>query len=369
MSRDQHQEDKNQKRKKSVIFWGVVLVIIVLAVAGVIYCYINQKINKLNQTEIAPDKIEKNELQEEEEAVMEGYTNIAVFGIDNRTTGNYNTGNSDTIMLASINHDTKEVKLVSVYRDTYLRIDRDGYYGKANAAYSYGGAAAGLSMLNTNFDLNLDQYIAVDWYAVVDAVDLLGGVTIDISNEERQMINKYTPEVAQVTGIQTSRVTESGMVQLDGVQAMAYARIRKLAGNDYRRTQRQRILIEAMFDKAKDADLGTLNAILDEIFPMVETNLQLKDLISLAMSAGKYKIISTTGFPFEKTTVKLRYVGDCVVPVTLEKNVQALHEYLFGESQKEVSTEVKEINRNIIEKTGMDEEHAYIDKDSYTTGL
>lgn len=362
------QEDNDQRKKKSLFLWGFILIIIVLTVSGVIYSYINEKMNKLNQTEISPDKIDKNELQEEEEARMEGYTNIAVFGIDNRSTGDYSSGNSDTIMLVSINHDTREVKLVSVYRDTYLRIDRDGYYGKANAAYSYGGAAAGLSMLNTNFDLNLDQYVSVDWYAVVDAVNLLGGVTIDISNEERNMINKYAPEVEKVTGIQTERLTQSGAVQLDGVQAMAYARIRKLAGNDYKRTQRQRILIEAMFEKAKNADLATLNAILDEIFPRVETNLQLKDLITLAMSAGKYQIISTTGFPFEKTTVSLRYVGDCVVPVTLKTNVQALHSYLFGESHKEASAEVEEISRRIIEKTGMDEEHAYIDKDSYTTG-
>ena len=340
----------------------------IIIVAIVLACgYFWNKMNKLNQTEIAPEDIESNDLTNEQTALLGGYTQIAVFGVDNRTNGTYGSGNSDTIMIASINNESKEAKLVSVYRDTYLRI-HDDYYSKANAAYAYNGAAAGISMLNTNFDLNIEKYVSVDWYAVVDAINLLGGVEIEITEPERQKINEYMPEVQKVTGIQSTRLQESGLVHLDGVQAMAYMRIRKLAGNDYKRTQRQRMIIEATFNKMKGAELATLNSIVDQVFPMVETNLSIKDILSLAMNVSRFEIVNTTGFPFEKDTITLSGIGDCVVPITLANNVAKLHTYLFGKENVELSSEVLEISNEIIERTGLDAETSYIDRDSYTTG-
>lgn len=364
----EHNEKEKDSKGNKIGIWGLVILVVLLALAGAVYGYIQQKIGRLNRTELPPEVIDSNTLQEEEEVIMEEYTNIAVFGVDNRITGAYGSGNSDTIMIVSINNQTKAVKLVSVYRDTYLRIDSDGYYGKANAAYSYNGAAAGISMLNTNFDLNIDQYVSVDWYALVDVIDLLGGVDIEITEQERQKINEYAPEVTKVTGVKTERVTESGLVHLDGVQATAYARIRKLAGNDYRRTQRQRILIENMFSKVKQADFTTLNTIINEVFPKIETNLQMKDILNLAMGVTRYQIISTTGFPFKKSTTTLYTIGDCVVPVNLVQNVEELHAYLFEGENYEVSSEVQAISNVIVEKTGLDIGNAYIDVDSYTTG-
>lgn len=357
-------ESKKKSKKKSWIWWIVVIIIAVIAICGIFFW---QKMNKLNQTEIAPDDIEMNEMSDDREAILEEYTNIAIFGVDNRDNGHYGSGNSDTIIIASINNKTNEVKLVSVYRDTYLRINDDNRYAKANSAYAYNGAVGGISMLNTNFDLDITKYVSVDWYALVDAINLLGGIEIEISEAERQKINEYAPEVERVTGIQTEYLSESGLVTLDGVQATAYARIRKLAGNDFKRTQRQRIMIEAMFNKVKSSDLSTLNSMLDEIFPQIETNLKMNDILSMGMNVAKYQITSTTGFPFDKSTISLSGIGDCVVPITLEDNVIKLHDYLFEQDDDTVSNEVYDISNQIIENTGLDLTSP-IDTDSYTTG-
>ncbi|MEE1073082.1 MAG: LCP family protein [Cellulosilyticum sp.] len=361
----QEPKQKGHKKKRNIIWIIVVLVIVVIAVVG---GYFWLKMNKVNKTEIAPEEIQSNQLTQEQEEVMEEYTQIAVFGVDNRTNGTYGTGNSDTIMIASVNNKTKEVKLVSVYRDTYLRVNSDGYYGKANAAYSFDGAAAGISMLNTNFDLDLNRYVSVDWYAVVEGINLLGGVQIEITEAERQKINEYIPEVEKVTGIKTDRVQNSGIVKLDGVQAMAYMRIRKLAGNDYKRTQRQRMVIQATFEQIKQSDLTTLNKMVDQIFPMVETNLSVKEILALAMHMGKYQIVSTTGFPFDKDTIVIDGIGDAVIPITLATNVSKLKGYLYGK-EEEVSNEVLEISQEIISRTGLDLENSEVDTDSYTTGV
>lgn len=364
-SNEEAPKQKGSKKKTTTIIAVVVLIVVVLLAIGVGYFW--NKMNKMNQVEIAPEDIANNELSEEQTELLSGYKQIAVFGVDNRSNGNYGQGNSDTIMIVSVDNETKEVKIVSVYRDTYLRIDND-YYAKANAAYAYNGAAGGLSMLNTNFDLNMDKYVSVDWYAVVDVINLLGGVDIEISEAERQKINEYAPEVERVTGVETNTLEDAGQVHLDGVQAVAFMRIRKLAGDDYKRTQRQRIVIEATFNKLKGADLSTINEIVDEIFPMIETNLSVKDILVLAMHMGQYKIISTTGFPFEKDTKSLSGVGDCVIPITLERNVSQLHEYLFEKEVVELSDEVKQISSEIIDRTGLTFENSEIDKDSYTTG-
>ena len=163
------------------------------------------------------------------ELLKEGYMTIALFGLDNRSSNNYDSGNSDTIMIANIDNQTKQVKLVSVYRDTYLNIG-NGKLSKANAAYAHGGATQAVQMLNSNLDLAIREYVCVDWAALVQAIDALGGIDLEITQAEMNSINKYLHDVDKVTGLNTSLVTQYGNVHLDGSQATTYARIRKLAG-------------------------------------------------------------------------------------------------------------------------------------------
>lgn len=357
--------NSRRRKKKNRKILIVVLEILFLAVLlGVLALWnMISKINfegSLNPTEAGIN----DDLNESTLFAMEQYTNIALFGLDNRGSNNYESGNTDTIMIASINNDTKEVQLVSVYRDTYLSIG-NGKYRKANAAYANGGAKQAVQMLNSNLDLDITAYVCVDWSALVEAIDALGGIDIEITGKEVPELNKCIPEIDQMTGMSTPNVTESGMVHLNGTQATAYARIRSTAGDDFMRASRQRIVLQAMLDKAKDADIATLTSICNEVFDNIYTSLSLKDLLYLAKDVKSYSIKSTTGFPFELTTMNLSATGDTVIPAELDNNVAELHEYLFEETDYVPSNSVQTISDAIVDKTGVTKDSALIDTSKY----
>ncbi len=295
---------------------------------------------------------------------LKGYTNIAIFGLDNRGNGKYERGNSDVIMVASINNKTKEVRLVSVYRDTYLSVG-NGKYGKANSAYARGGAKQAVQMLNANLDLNIKEYMCVDWGAVTEAVDALGGVEIEITEQERKLINTWVVEVDYYTGNSSPQIKEAGLQTLNGAQATTYARLRKTAGSDFKRTSRQRIVLEAMLNKAKQSDIGTLLDICNSVFDDVSTSLTLNEIIGLARHVKEYSIGSTSGFPFEITTGDLAGAGDAVIPIGLEDDVAMLHKYLFDTEDYDPSKTVKAISDSIIQKTGVTEDFKSINVDSF----
>ncbi len=295
---------------------------------------------------------------------MEGYTNIALFGLDNRKAGQYERGQSDVIMIASINNKTKEVRLLSVYRDTYLSIG-NGKFNKANAAYARGGAKQAVQMLNANLDLNITEYVCVDWAAVTEAIDALGGVEIEITSQEAKLINEYIWEVDAMMGTKSEKVQGKGLKTLTGAQATSYARIRKTAGNDFKRASRQRIVIEAMLNKAKSSDIGTLLNICNAVFDDISTSLTLDEIIELARHVKEYSIGTTSGFPFKMKTDQLSGSGDTVIPIGLEKNVSELHKYLFNTENYEPSKTVKAISDAIIDKTGVTENSSSINVDDF----
>ena len=299
---------------------------------------------------------------------MKGYTNIALFGLDNRRSGNYEYGNSDTIMIASINNDTKEVKLVSVYRDTYLSIG-GGKFNKANSAYNRGGVEQAVKMLNANLDLDITEYVCVDWAALSEAIDALGGVELEVTSAEVGYLNMYLIELDNVLGTSTPRLQEAGRHNLNGAQATAYARIRYTAGSDFLRTSRQRIILEAMLNKAKDSDLTTLTSVCSAIFDDISTSLSMSEIIGLAKDVREYSLISTTGFPFKVTGKDLSDAGDAIVPIDLSANVIQLHEYLFENEDYVPSNTVEAIDRSIIDKSGVTEDTPSYNIDKYNETL
>lgn len=186
------------KRKRRRLIFGIELVVL-LVLVGVLFVYANIT-NKLGKIDISDSADVKVNEQVVGSKVMKGYTNIALFGVDSRDE-NLDSSNSDTTIVASINNDTKEVKLVSIYRDTYLNIGQDkDKYDKANAAYAIGGPVQSMSMLNTNMDLNIKNYVAVDFNALVKVIDLLGGLDVDLSYEEIEHMNNYCVETSEKTG-------------------------------------------------------------------------------------------------------------------------------------------------------------------------
>jgi LCP family protein required for cell wall assembly len=281
-------------------------------------------------TKIQFDDSENSSVQQNEEIAIEGYRNIALFGVDSRENALKKGTHSDTIVIASINNKTKDVKLVSIYRDTYVNIPGEGY-NKINSAYFKGGYSLALSTINTNFDLDVKDFVTVNFSAIVNVIDMLDGIELDITQSELKYLNGYVKELNKINGTDVPKLQAAGTQTVNGTQATAYARIRYTKGGDFKRAERQRIVIQKIFDKLKRSDISTINSIIDEMFPQVYTNLSTLEIIALAKDLFSYNIVDNTGFPFEKdahTYNKVSYV----FPINLQDNVTKLHDFMFGET-------------------------------------
>ncbi|MCD7865471.1 MAG: LCP family protein [Clostridiales bacterium] len=362
------------KRKKRKLILFIIEIAILAVVLVALYFY--QKLNLLDTSyQVDESQIQVNDVEEDTLATFEGYTTIAVFGLDNRTQGAYSSGNSDVIIILNINNDTKEMSMVSVYRDTYLNVaavDEDDKFRKCNSAYAYGGVEQAITMLNRNLDLDIDNYLCVDFGAVAEAINILGGVEIDIeSEEELYWLNAYMDDTNRNLGTDEDYVSGTGTQTLTGVQAVAYSRIRYTSGNDYKRAERQRRVISQMFEKAKSANLSQINELIDTVFPDIQTDLSKKDILTMATAFLNYDLSSSGGFPYYKTTMTISSTtGDVVVPLDLESNVIVLHEQLFGTENYTPSSTVQEYSDYIIDMTGLDADDAvedsFTDSDDFT---
>ena len=327
-----------------------------VCVAGVFVClvgaavvYVAAQWSKIDKQEVkADDLIINQEVMKQNKNIDlgEGYTNIALFGVDSRD-GSLGEGNrSDMIIVASLNNETKEIKLASVYRDTLLNLS-EGTYQKCNAAYSYGGPTMAINMLNMNLDLDIEDYVTVDFGAISDMIDQLGGVEITIKDEELEAFNKYVTETARVAGKEAHKIDKAGTYLMDGPQATTYARIRSTVGGDFTRTERQRIVIEKAVEKIQKADLLTINSIINEVFPQISTSFTLQEILYYAQAYSQYKLVDNTGFPFEKTTDTISGLGSIVIPQDLTDNVSQLHQFLFGDAGYTPSATVSSISDTI----------------------
>lgn len=307
-----------------------IILIILLLIVGIVAVFVVNKLNKINYVEISKEEIEVNTGVEEN---LSGYRNIALFGIDTRD-DTYEGSRSDCIMIASINHDTKEIKIVSVYRDTYLNIPGRGL-DKVNHAYSYGGPALSMSTLNTNLDLDITEFATVNFTATKDIINAIGGVEIEVTDAEAKSI---------------PRISSGGTYLLDGEQALAYGRIRKI-DSDYKRTERMRTVVMAVFEKAKTMSITELNKLANQLLPEIYTNISATEILALIPKIYSYSIVESQGWPYETRGITLGGVW-YGPPVNLAKNVAELHKTLFGKTEYVPTETVQEISNNIINKTG-----------------
>lgn len=325
----------SRKEKKSGLkIFGItvlVLVILLVAIVGVTFAFIHSKLSKIQQIDLNEDDLSVSTQVEEN---LSEYRNIAIFGVDSRN-DSYDKGNrSDCIIIASINNKTKEVKLISVYRDTYVQIEGHGL-DKITHAYSYGEAPLAIKTLNTNLDLNIKEFVTVNFDTVKEVVDCVGGISMPITKEE----------VNHIPGI-----NKAGTYTLTGEQVLAYSRIRYASGGDYKRTERMRDVLTATANKVKTLNVSQLNKFVDQILPKVYTNITASDIFALMPSIASYKITDSIGWPYEtKGKTMDRWYG---IPITLESNVIQLHKEAFGEPNYIPSDTVKEISNKIIQKTG-----------------
>ncbi len=349
-------------KKKSKLLKVVLLVIAEALVLGVIfsYAYVLDKVSRVQRPEFNKKNVVNNDLSVENIKRMEGYRNIAIFGVDTRD-NSVSRGNSDVIIIASINQANGEIKLVSVFRDTYMSTGNDKY-NKINNAYAVGGPEQALKAINKNLDLNITEYVTFSWRAVATGINILGGVDLEITKAEHKYINSYITETVKSTKIGSVQIPEPGMHHLDGIQAVAYGRLRYM-DSDFARTERQRKIIALALEKAKNADIKTLNDLLGNMLEMVATNLTWQDGLDVISDVKLYHIGETAGFPFARGAGDIGRKGDCVIPQTLESNVRELHKFLFGTENYEPSETVKNISRRISSDSGMYKEGKYTDRE------
>lgn len=341
---------KKRRKRKIILFVFEVLLLVVLAAA----LYVAAQFSKITRIqtsfgeEAQSEMVQqiKAQLDDAVEEKLKGYWNIALYGVDNRDENT--NGQSDAILVASINLDKKDVKLVSVYRDTYLN-DTVGGYGKATDIYAAGGPARSINMLNKNLDLDITDYITVNMNVLADVVDAIGGIDMEITDDEATWINNYQDETSMITDRQIELIGGGGMVHLNGLQATSYCRIRAI-GNDYERTERQRKVLALILDKVQK-NPTVLVGLIDDLIDAVDTNLTMTQLMDLATNIASYNLVETKGFPFEQTPMEINY--SIVVPVNLSANVSELHKYLFDSESYTPSAAVQEISDYIANYTGV----------------
>lgn len=347
-------------KKIGVIFVSMLLVIVIGGGAAAA-AYVTSKMDKMEVEQLDANKLEIN--QEVEHKT--GYLNVALFGVDSRELSLGKGTRSDTIIVASLNQETGEIKLCSVYRDSLLQ-QSDGSYNKANAAYSFGGVEGAVALLNKNLDMNIEHYVTVNFNALSDVVDALGGLDIEMTHTEAELTNGYFEEVAKVTGREFEMVDGyEGLIHVNGGQATAFCRIRYTQGDDFKRTERQRLVIEKIVEKLQSANLATINKIIDDVFDEVGTNFTLPEILSYAKDFKSYKLGETTGFPYNVSTGTLSGIGSTVIPTSLTSDVQQLHQFFFGDDGYTPSETVQNIEAGIKKKATDVGKGTTKDNDSY----
>lgn len=332
---DKQKNNQKRKRYKQIILFEI-LVLVLLGLVRLLYLFLNRSLNKININN-QDDKL----ILQPEEVNTKGYRNIVIFGLDTRD-NSLKYGNSDTIMIVSIENKSKNIKLLSIYRDSYVEIPDLGYK-KINAAYANGGYSLALSSINQNFDLNINEYVTLNFQVVVDIVDRIAGITLDIQEEEVKILNGYVRELNRINDSSSPGLEKAGTQLVNGTQATAYARIRYTTGYDYKRTERQRIVLTKVFEKVKNSSFTVIYDLIQAVLPQISTNLRKSEILLLAKDILNYNIVDQNGFPYEKESLNFNR-DSYVLPINLEENVINMHKNLFQNHSYLPSKKVVEIS-------------------------
>lgn len=269
---------RKKKKKKSLgfkIFIGFLCVILAIAIVG--GGYVIGLLNKMDNVKLNKDNLGIVEDEFKQYDNVNKIKNIALFGID-ATDGE--TGRSDSIMVATLDPVHNKLKVTSIMRDSYVSIDGHGQ-DKINHAYAFGGPELSIKTLNENFGLNIEDFISVNFSSLPKIINILGGIDLQITDEELEYINGYIDDINAKDGTNSSHIGYSGVQHVDGTQALAYSRIRYTSGGDYERTQRHRTVLDALFNKLTSTPVSSYNSLLNEVLPYVQTNLNATDILSL----------------------------------------------------------------------------------------
>ena len=278
---------KLSKGKKAALISATSVFLVVAILAGIFFSMFDYNYNEITDN---PEDLGFTDV------ISDEIVNIALFGLDTRNEKSFK-GNSDSIMILSLNTTTKKVKIISVMRDTFVPIEIDGKtkYGKINSAYSKGPETA-IKTLNTIFDLDISEYATVNFYGMTDIIDAVGGITATITSDElawkgsdRPNLNNCMDEICAAMGLNPKKyyIKSAGEQQLNGVQAVAYSRVRYCrtvwnTNNDFGRTDRQRHVMEQLFNRALTLPKTQYAKLAKALIPCTETSLSYSEILSLA---------------------------------------------------------------------------------------
>lgn len=298
----------------------VILLLIIFIPAGILTFIIKENHKK--------EQIEKKE-KKQEALKNEKSMNIALFGLDRRS--KEEKSRADSIMVANINFETKTINLVSILRDTLVDIKGHGK-DKLNHSYAYGGPELSMETINSNFDLDINKYVSVDFFSLAKVIDIIGGVDIDLKDYEANQINQNLNEINNIEKLpaETDYIQGSGLKTLNGRQAVAYCRIRKVGNGDYERTQRQRNVLKAILAKYEKLDSGKRFEVSMEMISQVTTNIPINDIKELQSKILNDKdfTINQHMIPFEGSFETEIIDKKWVIDANMQENIKQIHEYL-----------------------------------------
>lgn len=348
-------KEKNRVKRSNVIRIVIALVILVAMIgtsvfaAGFTRDAVYSKMDKLADLDVKKSRLDIDKRVAKD---LENYTNILLLGIDTRDVKSNEGSRSDAMILVSINNETSEIKLASIFRDSYLYIPAEKFCDKVTHAHAYGGAEEAMKTLNRNLDLNIDKVMVVNWGSVAKAVDTVGGLTVKIRPNEIDQMNIYIGDTRGTIGGERTHIDKAGLRKLNGVEAATYARIRKGAsGGDKGRARRMRTLLKAAIRKARSMPADKINKAADEILPQIQTNMDNDTLSDLLIRFTKYKINGSFGWPFDYDGWYSGF-GWYDVPITLKSNVVKLHKRLFGQKNYKPTDRVIRYSRMVSKDTG-----------------
>lgn len=313
-----------KKTKVKLIVIGTLVVLLLASFAFFITRLQRIKGEKLENTNV--NEGVKDNIQEK------GVINIAVFGVDSRTQ-EYDNTRSDTNIVASIDFTNKTVVLTSVARDCYVDIPGHGY-DKFNHAYAIGGPQLAVDTLNTNFDMDIEDYVTVNFWAVEKIIDYTGGIEVDIKTYEVSEVNKFIDELNQLSeDNHPAQHIESGKQTINGRQAVSYMRIRKVGDGDYERMERQRKVLTTALEKTKTLDSISLLSLLNQCVPYIKTSLDTAEMghIGKSFVGTNINTFNQMQLP-QRDKLRSTMINGVyyMLPDTLEDNIKEWYKKVYG---------------------------------------
>ncbi|WP_243129218.1 LCP family protein [Hathewaya massiliensis] len=285
--RQQMIQKKRKKRKALIVVTSLIAVLLVSAVVA--FGYIWNKLNSVKKQEINNVEITEEGKKIKEKHKDKNITNIALFGLDSREVDGKDDPRSDSIMVVTIDKERNKIKISSIIRDTYVDIKGRGM-DKINHAYHFGGPELAVGTINKNFGLAIEDFASINFYGLRKVIDTIGGIETNITSEELKYINGYIRDIAKIEKIEPTPVTKTGKQTLNGLQAVAYCRIRYTSGGDERRAERQRYVLSQMLKKAQKISPTKYAGLITEMLPNVKTSLSSSEILSLGMDVMKLDI-------------------------------------------------------------------------------